>query len=49
MQGKFFTTYWNNVISIAFGIVALVYITVSLIAGVSTGSFFGLVVIIGST
>ena len=49
MQGKFLTAYWNNMISIAFGIVASVYITVSLIVGVNTGSFIGLVVIIGST
>ena len=48
MQGNFFTARWNSIITIAFGIVALVYIAVSLIAGVSIGSFIGLVVIIGS-
>jgi tetrahydromethanopterin S-methyltransferase subunit E len=49
MQGNFFTARWNNVITIIFGIVALIYILISLIAGVSIGSFIGLVAIIGST
>ena len=49
MQGNFFTARWNNIITIVFGIVALLYILISLIAGVSTGNFIGLVVIIGST
>jgi len=49
MQGNLFSAYWNNVISIAFGIIAVIYITATLIAGVSTGSFIGLVVIVSST
>ena len=49
MQKSFLTARWNNLISIAFGLVALVYITVSLFVGVNTGIFFGLVAVIGIT
>jgi hypothetical protein len=49
MQGSFFTARWNNIISIALGIVALLFIMISLTVGVSIGSMIGLVVIMGST
>ena len=49
MQGNFFTARWNNIISITLGIVALLFIVISLIAGVGIGSFIGLVVMGGST
>jgi hypothetical protein len=49
MKSNFFTAYWNSVITVALGIVALFFIMVFLNVGVSIGSFIGLVVIVGGT
>ena len=49
MKGNFFTARWNNIMSIALGLVTAVYVIVVLIAGVGTASFIGLIVIGGIT
>ena len=49
MTSNFFTARWNNIVSIALGLVAAIYVIVVLIAGVGTASFIGLIVIGGIT
>jgi hypothetical protein len=47
MKESCLTVRWNNLFSIALGVVAAIYVITVLIAGVSTASFIGLIVIGG--
>ncbi len=47
IKGNFLTVRWNNLFSIALGVVAAIYVIAVLIAGVGTASFIGLIVIGG--
>ena len=49
MTSNFFTARWGNIVSIALRIVAAIYTIITLVIGVDTAGFIGLVVIGGST
>ena len=49
MANNFYTARWSNIVSIALGIVTVIYAIVVLIIGVGTAGFIGLVVIGGIT
>lgn len=49
MTTSFFTARWSNVVSIALGLVAAIYVIAVLVSGVGTAGFIGLIVIGGVT
>ena len=49
MAASFFTARWSNVVSVALGLVAAIYVIAALVSGVGTAGFIGLVVIGGFT